>query len=193
MYDREWKLINDVTIRNTTADITWVDIAADQDGMIIAAEVNQSKIYVINPASGKIINTITCKENIRMIDMLSSGHFIARPSPPDRRALIIDREGDQREIPHDDVIMNVCVDHKTEDLYVVTSDEDFKTCVIDQVMSEGDMKKRRVASFPLSTRMLEEFDRRAHLLVYRVFMTSSGKIIACDGDNILVFKKLFSL
>ncbi|XP_041479257.1 uncharacterized protein LOC121426911 [Lytechinus variegatus] len=154
VYDRQWNHINDVTIpRNTTRTDVAVRVAIDQDGMIIAAEDGQSMIYVINPANDEIINTITCKEKIVMCDVLSSGHIIARPSPPDRRALIIDREGDHREIPHSDVILNVCVDCMTDDLYVVTSDDEYKTCVIDQVMSEGDMKKRRVASFPLSTRL----------------------------------------
>ena len=101
--------------------------------MIIAVEVGTSKIYVINPADGKIINTITCKENIRFCGMLSSGHIIAQSSSLDHRALIIDREGAQREIPHSDVIWNVCVDPQTDDLYVVTSDEEYKTCVIDQL------------------------------------------------------------
>ena len=136
VYDRQWKLINDVTIpRNTTDSHPWVYVAADQGGMIIAAEAGQSKIYVINPADGKIINTITCKEKIRMRGVVSSGHIISRPSPADRRVLIIDREGAQREIPHNDVILNVYVDRKTDDLYVVTSDEEYTTCVIDQVMS----------------------------------------------------------
>ena len=194
VHDRQWKLITDVTIpRNTTGDFTQVDVAADQDGMIIVTEVHQSKIFVINPAGGKIINTITCKEKIRMCDMLSSGYFIARPSQPDRRALIIDREGAQREIPHNGVILNVCVDPKTDELYGVTSDYECKTCVIHPVMSESDMKKRRVASFPLSTRLAKGKDRRIYLLESRVMMTSSGKMIASDGDNILVFKKLFSL
>eukprot|EP00057_Strongylocentrotus_purpuratus_P022539 XP_011677013.1 PREDICTED: uncharacterized protein LOC105444441 [Strongylocentrotus purpuratus] len=194
VYDRQWKLINDVTIpRNAWNNFIRVDVAADQDGMIIAAELSQSKIYAINPADGKIINTITCKEDIMMCDVLPSGHIIARHWQPDRRALIIDREGAQREIPHNDVILNVCIDPTTDDLYVVTSDEDFKTCVIDQVMSEGDMKKRRVASFPLSTRLVKAKNRRYYLRVSRLIMTSSGKMIASDGDNILVFKKLFSL
>eukprot|EP00057_Strongylocentrotus_purpuratus_P015257 XP_011669731.1 PREDICTED: uncharacterized protein LOC105440859 [Strongylocentrotus purpuratus] len=155
VYDRQWKLIIDVTLPiNTTGGDTWVDVAADKDGMTIAAEACQSKIYVINPADGKIVNTITCKDNIRLCDMLSSGHIIARLYPADRRVLIIDREGVQREITHSDVIWNVCVDPKTDDLYVVTSDEEYKTCVIDQVMSEGDMKKRRAVSFPLSASLV---------------------------------------
>ncbi|XP_041478689.1 uncharacterized protein LOC121426450 [Lytechinus variegatus] len=188
VYDRQWNHINDVTIpRNTTRTDVAVRVAIDQDGMIIAAESGQSMIYVINPANDEIINTITCKEKIVMYDVLSSGHIIARPSPSDRRALIIDREGDHREIPHSDVILNVCVDRMTDDLYVVTSDDERKTRVIDQVMSEGDMKKRRVALFPLSTTM----GNRYHLTVSRVMMMSSGNIIACDGDNILIFKKQF--
>ncbi|XP_041478714.1 uncharacterized protein LOC121426462 [Lytechinus variegatus] len=191
VYDRQWNHINDVTIpRNTTRTYVGVCVAIDQDGMIIAAEEGQSMIYVINPVNDEIINTITCKEEIAMCDVLSSGHIIAQPSTIDRRALIIDREGDHREIPHSDVILNVCVDRMTDDLYVVTSDDEYKTCVIDQVMSEGDMKKRRVASFPLSTRLE---NRLYHLAGSRVMMTSSGNMIACDGDNILIFKKRFIL
>ncbi|XP_041478885.1 uncharacterized protein LOC121426595 [Lytechinus variegatus] len=191
VYDRQWNHINDVTIpRNTTRTDVGVRVAIDQDGMIIAVEVGQSMIYVINPANDKIINTIKCKEEIVMRGVLSSGHIVAQPRIADRRALIIDREGDHREIPHSDVILNVCVDRMTDDLYVVTSDDEYKTCVIDQVMSEGDMKKRRVASFPLSTR-LNRNNRFNHLVLSRIMMTSSGNRIACDGDNILIFKKRF--
>nr|XP_054767221.1 uncharacterized protein LOC129274434 [Lytechinus pictus] len=191
VYDRQWNHINDVTIpRNTTHIDVGVRVAIDQDGMIITAQGGQSMIYVINPANDEIINTITCKEKIVIHDVLSSGHIIAQPSTIDRRALIIDREGDHREIPHSDVILNVCVDRKTGDIYVVTSDDEYKTCVIDQVMSEGDMKKRRVASFPLSTL---PGNGLYHLAFSRVIMTSSGNMIACDGDNVLIFKKRFIL
>nr|XP_054767214.1 uncharacterized protein LOC129274429 [Lytechinus pictus] len=191
VYDRQWNHINDVTIpRNTTRTDAGVRVAIDQDGTIIAAEGGQSMVYVINPANDKIINTITCKEKIVMRDVLSSGHIVARPLPPDRRALIIDREGDHREIPHIDVILNVCGDRMTGDLYVVTSDDEDRTCVIDQVMSEGDVKKRRVASFPLSTRLGNRFN---HLVASRVIMTSSGNMIASDGDNVLILKKRFIL
>ncbi|XP_041477887.1 uncharacterized protein LOC121425869 [Lytechinus variegatus] len=195
VYDRQWNHISDVTIPTKTTNNDaglhlGLRVAIDHDGMIIAAEWGQSAIYVINPANDEIVNTITCKEKIVMYDVLSSGHIIARPSPPDRRALIIEREGDHREIPHSDVILNVCIDRMTDDLYVVTSDDENKTCVIDQVMSEGDMKKRRVASFPLSTRPGNRYN---HLLGSRVMMTSSGNIIACDREDILIFKKLFVL
>ena len=136
VYDRQCKHINDVAIPiNTTNAYAWMDVAADQDGMIIAAEWDQSKIYVINPADGKIMNTITCKKNIMMRGVLLSGHIIAQPSPADHRVFIIDRQGAQREIPHNDVIWNACIDPLTDELYVVTSDDECKTCVIDQVMS----------------------------------------------------------
>ena len=194
VYDRRWKHVNDVTVpRNTTRDDTRVDVDVDQDGMIIAAEWNQSKIYVINPADDKIINTIACKHIILMRGVLSSGHIIAQPSPLDHRVFIIDRQGAQMEIPHSDAILNACIDPLTDDLYVVSSDEEYGTCVIDQVMSEGDMEKRRVASFPLSTELDSLEDRECHLLSSRVLMTSSGEIFACDGDNILVFKNRFIL
>ncbi|XP_030849914.1 uncharacterized protein LOC115927779 [Strongylocentrotus purpuratus] len=195
VYDRQWKHINDVTIpRNTTRNYALVYVAVDQDGMIIAAERGQSKIYVINPADGKIMNTITCKENMAIRAVQSSGHTIARPSPPDHSVFIIDRQGAQREIPHSDVILKACIDPMTDDLYVVTSDDECKTCVIDQVMSGGDMKKVRVASFPLSTSLGSQNDRLSQIISSRVVMTSSGKLIVSDGrENILVFKNRFTL
>eukprot|EP00057_Strongylocentrotus_purpuratus_P018293 XP_011672767.1 PREDICTED: uncharacterized protein LOC105442400 [Strongylocentrotus purpuratus] len=191
VYDRQWKHINDVTMpKNTTSDYTWVDVAVDQDGMIIATEWGQSKIYIINPADGKIMNTITCKENIMMHGVLSSGHIIAQPLEPDHRVFIIDRQGAQREISHSDVILNVCIDPMTDDLYIVTLDGKSETCAIDQVMSGGDMKKRRVASFK---RLFLGIIVTDHLMTFRVMMTSSGKLIACDGVNILIFKNRFTL
>ncbi|XP_063964560.1 uncharacterized protein LOC135156341 [Lytechinus pictus] len=145
VYDRQWNHINDVTIpRNTMHDSTWVCVEADQDGTIIAAEGNQPKIYAINLADATIINTITCQEDMRMSCVLSSGHIITRKTPFDRRVRIINRGGDHTEISHTDIIYNVCVDRMTDDLYVVTSDDEYKTCVIDQVTSGGDVIKRRV-------------------------------------------------
>ncbi|XP_041478752.1 uncharacterized protein LOC121426489 [Lytechinus variegatus] len=196
VYDRQWNHISDVTIpRNTVNNYTWVGVEADPNGTIIAAEGSQSKIYAINmdnPADATIINTITCQEKMRMSGVLSSGHIIARTASFDRRVRIINREGDHREISHTDVIYNVCVDRMTDDLYVVTSDDEYKTCVIDQVTSGGDVRKRRVTSFPLSVR-LTRANRPAHIVASRVTMTSSGNMLACDGDNILIFKKRFIL
>ncbi|XP_041466093.1 uncharacterized protein LOC121416689 [Lytechinus variegatus] len=190
VYDRQWMRINDVTIpRNTTHNISPVCVAVDRDGMIIAAEWGQSKIYVINPADSKIVNTITCKQDVLMRGVLSSGHIIAQPYPVDERVLIIDRQGGQRKFPHSDVILNVSVDPVTDDLYVVSSDDEYKTCVIDQVMSGSEVKKRRVTSFPLSNRMTQTDQWTVELFLSRVMISSSGKIIACDGDNILVFEK----
>ena len=58
LYDRQWKVIRDISIpRNNINDIVYVDV--DRDGMILAAQYNQSNIYAINPADGKIVNTIT--------------------------------------------------------------------------------------------------------------------------------------
>ncbi|XP_041466076.1 uncharacterized protein LOC121416664 [Lytechinus variegatus] len=192
VHDRQWMHINDVTIpRNKTRDTSSVYVAVDRDGMIIADEWGQSKIYVINPADSKIVNTIKCKEEVVMRGVLSSGHIIAQPGG--ERVLIIDRQGGQREIPHSDVIWNVCVDPITDDLYVMTSDDEYKTCMIDQVMRGSEVKKRRVMSFPLTSRLTGDDGRRGYLSFSCVMFLSSGKIIACDGDNILVFEKRISL
>ncbi|XP_041466086.1 uncharacterized protein LOC121416681 [Lytechinus variegatus] len=194
VYDRQWMRINDVTIpRNTTRNITLVYVAVDRDGMIIAAEWNQSKIYVINPADSKIVNTITCKQKVLMRGVLSSGHIIAQPNPRGKRVLIIDRQGGQREIPHSDVIFNISVDPITDDLYVLILDYEGKTCAIDQVISGNEVKERRVTSFPLSTRLSDEDTRLFYHIYSRVMISSSGKIIACDGDSILVFEKRLTL
>ncbi|XP_041466105.1 uncharacterized protein LOC121416706 [Lytechinus variegatus] len=189
VYDRQWMRINDVTIPKEKPHNISSSSAVDRDEMIIASEWGQSKIYVINPADSKIVNTIKCKQDVWMRGVLSSGHIIAQPNPRDKRVLIIDRQGGQREIPHSDVILNVSVDPITDDLYVVTSDDEYKTCMIDQVMSGSEVKKRRVTSFPLSNRLTEERERFVTLSVSRVMISSSCKIIACNGDSILVFEK----
>ena len=56
----------------------YVDV--DRDGMILAAQYDQSNIYVINPADGKIVNTITMQGKVVRgeIQALSSGDIVVK-------------------------------------------------------------------------------------------------------------------
>eukprot|EP00057_Strongylocentrotus_purpuratus_P006627 XP_011661101.1 PREDICTED: uncharacterized protein LOC105436811 [Strongylocentrotus purpuratus] len=201
VYDRQWKLIkNDFIIpRDGARWGTSVDIAVDQNGMIIAGEgIRPIKIYVINPADGKINRTIgVTAKDVMMRGVLSSGHIIAHSWVAFQKVLKIDHNGPQREISlgefhrHDD-IRNICIDPLTDSLYVVSSDDLYSWGKIDQVMIDSDMTKRRVGSYRLSDRLSQE-DRKRYLRGSSVVMTSTGKIVACNGDNIIVFKKLFKL
>ncbi|XP_041466048.1 uncharacterized protein LOC121416633 [Lytechinus variegatus] len=195
VYDRRWAHIKDVTIPcKRTRDNAQVDVAVDQDGMIIASERGQAKIYVISPANGKVLKTVKCRKDAVMLGVFSlSGRIVSRPYHLDNRVFITDRHGAHRDIPHhahSHVIVEACIDPLTDVLYVVTPDSpDCKACVIDKVTSVDDMTKRMM-SFPLSTRLANRWD---HVIASRVIMTSSGKIIASDGENIIVFESRFTL
>lgn len=198
VYDRQWKLIkNDFIIpRDGARWGTSVDIAVNQNGMIIAGE--GIKIYVINPSDGKINRTIgVTAKDVMMRGLLSSGHIIAHSYVAFQKVLKIDQRGPQTEISlgefhrHDD-IRNICIDPLTDALYVVSSDDLYAWGKIDQVMIDNDMNKRRVGSYRLSDRLSQE-TRKYYLRSSSIVMMSSGKIVACNGDDILVFKKLFKL
>ena len=59
IYDRQWKVIRDINIPRNTDYVAMVYVNVDRYGMIFTAQWGQSNIYVINPADGKIVQTIT--------------------------------------------------------------------------------------------------------------------------------------
>ena len=59
-------------------------------------------------------------------------------------------------------------------------------------MSGGDIENHMVASFVPFTEWLPLPELYDFLQSSKVLITSSGKMIACDGKNILVFKNGFS-
>ncbi|XP_011681969.1 uncharacterized protein LOC105446627 [Strongylocentrotus purpuratus] len=197
VYDREWKMVIDVTIpTNNTQDDTWVYAAADPEGMIIAAEWGQSNIYIINPNDGNTLRTITSRENAAVRGVVSSGLILAQPSSDNCRVLKINGGRGHSEIPFRNIIRNACIDPLTDALYVVTTGNEYKTCVIEHVITKcrSKKKKEKVASICLSRRLSGINERRTHLASSQVIMTSSGKLIACDGNSIhCITKDVYSI
>nr|XP_054757836.1 uncharacterized protein LOC129263945 [Lytechinus pictus] len=103
LYDRQWKVIRDISIpRNGYAVYYSVYVDVDRDGMIIAAQRNQSNIYVINPANDKIVNTITMQGKVVRGDIqaLSSGDIVVKTG--DDEFTVISRSGEEKAVIHCD-------------------------------------------------------------------------------------------
>ena len=111
--------------------------------------------------------------------MLSSGQFVAHPSPHDNKIPIIDREGSQKEIALDRTATSCTIDPLTDDLYPVYWDKTRKACVVDHLSSTGELKATNVLEYT------PVYDR----VVYSPFiMTTSKRLVLCDGRDCRVYK-----
>eukprot|EP00057_Strongylocentrotus_purpuratus_P021981 XP_011676455.1 PREDICTED: uncharacterized protein LOC105444206 [Strongylocentrotus purpuratus] len=187
IYDRQWKLIRDITIpRNTWYNIggpqAYVDV--DRDGMILAAQGSKYNIYVINPADGKIVNTIAMqdKEVRGRIQALSSGDIVVTT---DRGEFtVISRLGDEKAVIHyDDLRVSYChVDKRTDKLYITYRDVERTTCAVDEVSCDGIIQARRIVEYEIS-------DRAGTISPF--FVTPSGSLVNFNGDFFCVYRKMF--
>ena len=185
LYDRMWKLTKNIAIPHNTSDTcAWVDVAVDNDGMIIAAERHQSHIYVINPENGATVGSISCTFTTTMNGVLSTGDIIAQHVEIDDKLLIIDRKGIQKEITLGGEILSCAIDPLTDDLFPVHWDATRKVCVVDRVSSRGEI---------VETNLLEYRAREEESKYSRLIMTSRGRLILCDGREYQVHQKRISL
>ena len=181
LYDRQWKVITDIIIaRNSSSDSVYADV--DRDGMILAAQKLQSNIYVINPADGKIVNTITMQSKKvwgNEIQSLSSGDIVV--STGNNEFTVISRSGEEKAVIHTDEWVSPCcyVDKLTDTLYITYIDS---TCAVDQVSCDGIIQSRRIVEY-------EKSDRGKY--VSPCIVTPSGNLVACNGDKVYVYKKRF--
>nr|XP_054757212.1 uncharacterized protein LOC129263326 [Lytechinus pictus] len=188
VYDKHWKLVNDFVIpRNNTLDDTWVYVAVDPEGLIIAAEWGQGNVYFINPDDGSIKRRITFSDLVRGV--VSSGLILAELSSNHCTVLKFKRGGSYKEISFVNNIRSACIDPLTDALYVITSGKEHKTCGIEYATTKSGSKRKRVATLCLSTRLVSDNDRLTHLELSQVIMTPSGKIIVCDGNSIQIIRK----
>eukprot|EP00057_Strongylocentrotus_purpuratus_P010724 XP_011665198.1 PREDICTED: uncharacterized protein LOC105438724 [Strongylocentrotus purpuratus] len=179
------KVIRYITIpMNSSTDSVYVDV--DRDGMILAAQYNQSNIYLINPADGKIVNTIKMEGNVvsSKIQALSSGDIVMKTDF--NEFTVISRSGDEKAVLHSDEWCEPrCrVDKLTDTLYVTYWDTERTIYAVDQVSCDGIIQARRIVEYKESDRC----DYTNPCLV-----TPSGNIVACDGDKLFVYKKIFIL
>ena len=183
LYDRQWKVIRDIIIpRNNSSNSVYVDV--DRDGMILAAEWDQSNIYVINPADGKIVSTITMqgKEVKGEIQALSSGDIVVKTG--DTGFSVISRSGEEKSVIHSDewCVSGCRVDKLTDTLYITYWDRERTIYAVDQVSCDGIIQARKIVEY-------EKSDRSS--ITNPCLVTPSGNIVACDGLQLDVFKKKF--
>ncbi|XP_041465881.1 uncharacterized protein LOC121416452 [Lytechinus variegatus] len=188
LYDRQWKVIRDINIpRKGDEYNVYVDV--DRDGMIIAAQYDQSTIYVINPANDNIVNTITVqgKEVSGEIQVLSSGDIVVKTDYDEYT--VISRSGEEKAVihcnEHDEWRDSDChVDKLTDTLYIAIWDRARKIYAVDQVSRDGIIQARRIVEYMKS-------DRSDY--VNPCLVTPSGNLIVCDGDKLHLYKKTFIL
>ena len=184
LYDRQWKVIKDITIPSNTRCIAWVYVDVDRDEMIIGAQRDQSNIYVINPADGKIVNTIAMqgKEVMGEIQALSSGDIVVETD--DNEFTIISRSGEEKAVIHcDEWGAPWCgVDKLTDTLYITYLDTEPSIYAVDQVSCDGIIHARRIVEY-------EKSDRCSY--TSPCLVTSSGNLVACSGEKLFVYMKRF--
>ncbi|XP_063957373.1 uncharacterized protein LOC135154579 [Lytechinus pictus] len=186
LYDRQWKVIRDISIPRNGYGSS-VDVDVDRDGMIIAAQRNQSNIYVINPANDKIVKTITMqgKRVVGGIQDLSSGDIVVKTG--DNEYTVISRSGEEKAVIHCDEWnwwSECLVDKLTDTLYIVYWVTARNTIAVDQVSRDGIIQARRIVEYVKSDRS----DWVSPCLV-----TPSGNLVGCDGDKLHLYKKTFIL
>ncbi|XP_063957391.1 uncharacterized protein LOC135154585 [Lytechinus pictus] len=186
LYDRQWKVIRDISIPGN-GDDSRVYVDVDGDGMIIAAQLDQSNIYVINPADDKIVNTITMQGKVEWgeIQALSSGDIVV--STDDNKYTVISRSGEEKAVIHCDEWnwWTECrVDKLTDTLYIAYWDRARNTIAVDQVSRDGIIQARKIVEYVKSDRS----DWVSPCLV-----TPSGNLVGCDGDKLHLYKKTFIL
>ncbi|XP_071482034.1 uncharacterized protein [Diadema antillarum] len=201
LYDRQWQLLRHLDIpRDRQTDYARVEVAVDVNGKLLACEAGPS-IFVIDSKSGKIESVITCKsENmIRMRGVMTCGKIVAirrlivfTYSLDGTTLFVIDRQGDQMRIKHSDTIWNVAIDPLTDDPYVVCYDAESNVCSIDRMSYNGEAGIREL-SLPLCEGLDTRNEGLCHVVLSGLILTSDGKLILCDGRNIMIYKKKFTL
>eukprot|EP00057_Strongylocentrotus_purpuratus_P023480 XP_011677954.1 PREDICTED: uncharacterized protein LOC105444866 [Strongylocentrotus purpuratus] len=188
LYDRQWKVIRDINIpRNNSSNNLSVYVDVDWDGMILAAESYQCNIYVINPADGKIVNTITKQGKVveGEIQALSSGDIVVQTGS--NQYTVISRSGEEKAVIHSDdhewCGSRCHVDKLSDTLYIKYWDPERTIYAVDQVSCDGVIQARRIVEY-------EDSDRWSPFLCACI-VTPTGNLVACDGASLLVYKKSF--
>ena len=186
LYDRQWKMIRDITVPRNNRCSSELYVAVDMDGMILAAQRYQSNIYVTNPADGKIVNTITMqgRKVLGKIQALSSGDIVVTTEY--NKFTVISRSGKEKASLHSDEwkTSRCRIDNLTDTLYITYWDTERPIYVVDQVSCDGIFEARRIVEYEIS-------DRSSSLFTNPCLVTPSGNLVACSGDKLFVYKKSF--
>ena len=185
LYDRQWKVIRDIRIpRNNRSNRVHVDV--DRDGMILAAQTLQSNIYVINPADGKIVNTITMQGKVVKggIQALLSGDIVVETN--ENEFTVISRLGEKKAVIHSDQwFVPWCrVDKLTDTLYIAYWDRERTIYAVDQVSCDGNIEARRIVEYEHSDQGSENYFKPC-------LVVPNGYLVTCDGAKLSVYNKRF--
>ncbi|XP_041465872.1 uncharacterized protein LOC121416441 [Lytechinus variegatus] len=175
LYDRQWKVFRDISIpRNGCRFFCIVYVDVDRDGMIIAAQEDQSNIYVINHANGEIVDTITMpgKKVWGEIQALSSGDIVVKTG---NQYTVISRSGEEKAVIQcDEWDWPQCrVDKLTDTLYIAYWDRARKV--------------RRIVKYVKSERS------PFNMFISPCLVTPSGNLVGFDGRKLHLYKKIFIL
>ena len=154
LYDRQWKVIRDITIPRNNSTSVYVEV--DRDGMILATQYIRSNIYVIDPNDGMIVNNITMQGKVVMggIQALSSGHIVVKTG--DKEFTLISRSGEKKVVMHRDewCALRCRVDKLTDTLYNTYWDKERNIYAVDQVSCDGIIQARRIVEYENIRQML---------------------------------------
>lgn len=187
LYDRQWQLRKSIPIpRHTSGPFSCVSVDVDCNGMIVASEANQSHIYVINPANGLIVKTILLQDaKCKRCLCMPSGYIVV--STGQGEFTILDQTGKSKRILRDDdwlSAVDFSLDPLLDTMYVVYRDESHDSYAVDEVSVGGKISKK-ILNFPQANWS----DTTAKSRTYPIVITPAGKLIACNEDNVFIFKR----
>ena len=155
----------------------YVDV--DSDGMILAAQENQSNIYVITPADGKIVNTITMQGKVvrGKIQALLSGDIVVKTS--NKEFTVISRSGQEKVTQC--AVYSVCsVEKLTDTVHIIYWDNEHigrKMALCNTIMVHGIIHPQP--------------RRKGHKNIGPCLVTPTGYLVTCEGNSLHVYKKRF--
>ena len=185
LFDREWRWVRDIVIPEDNAfhNELWVDV--DEDGMILAAQEGHYEVYVINPTDGKLVDTIELPDlNVHDgIHALCGGCFGTCIGYAEFWGF--DRSANKMTGVYDRVYGEswFAVDKLTDAIYV-TYRNPRETSAIDQG-SRDMFVVDHVSGAGTSERVV----KYGSFQVGPSFINPSGKLINCDGNRLVVYKK----
>ena len=195
LYNRDWEIVKEIDLPDESHGedrVAYVDV--DANGMVVAAGLDQCKIHFIHPLEGAVVDTVTNRKALLFRSVLSTGVVVAQHSTPiEGRLVIADRNGSTRGIQHTEQAFDCAIDLLNDEIYVLSCDEDCLTCTVNHLSGESYSHESRILDFSMAPCLSDKTERFAHVFNSRLLMASSGKLIVCDGRNILVFRKAFQV
>ena len=187
LYDQRWRPMKIIQLGDecsTSSSKVCVDV--DREGKILAAEVYQKTIYVLDPSDGAVVSTIHMggdKTITGAVQALRTGDIVVRTG--NAEFTIVDRTGyPKRTISSKEWTLALCnVDPLTDLLYITHRSRERNNYAVDIVTSDGAVQERDIVKFEWSLRHVRS------PFMSPALVTPNGSLVCCDGNSLLVFKK----